>query len=124
MSFGIMVLLILLMTAAHILLNLWTLSVLDAAAYDAASDVAVALGDGADRAALEARARERALAALGGYGERVRFEFAGLDGPDGRRGVAVVASGPSLSLVPAPLAAALGLDTLERRVEVLAEPTP
>ncbi|NLA34522.1 MAG: hypothetical protein GX868_02415, partial [Actinobacteria bacterium] len=113
MSFGIMVLLILLMTAAHILLNLWTLSVLDAAAYDAASDVAVALGDGADRAALEARARERALAALGGYGERVRFEFADLDGPDGlngRRGVAVVASGPSLSLVPAPLAASLGLE--------------
>ena len=123
MSFGIAVLLILLMTAAHILLNLWTLSALDAAAYDAASDVAVALGDGADREALEARARERALAALGGYGERVRFDFAAVDGPDGRR-VAVVASGPSLSLVPAPLAAALGLDELERRVEVLAEPTP
>lgn len=124
MSFGIAVLLILLMTAAHILLNLWTLSVLDAAAYDAASDVAVALGDGADREALEARARERALAALGGYGERVRFEFAALDGPAGQRGVAVVASGPSLSLMPAPLAAALGLDELERRVEVHAEPTP
>lgn len=106
-----------LFAAAHILLNLWTISTLDAVAHDAARDVAIAIGGDLDRNELEARARQRAIAALGTYGRRVEIRFVDA-GPDR---VSVVASGPSLSVLPRPFAEGIGLDRLERRATVRVE---
>src|SRR5690349_21083982 len=73
-TFGVGVFLVLLMFAAHLLLNLWVTSTVEAAAHDAALDVALSGATGAERRAAEARALERARASLGRFADQVRFE--------------------------------------------------
>ena len=52
-TFGVTVFVALLMFAAHVLLNLWVISSVDAVAFDAATDVATSGTSGAARAAAE-----------------------------------------------------------------------
>ena len=103
--------LVLLTFASHVLLNLWTLSTLDAVAHDAATDVATSGTDAEHLAAVETEA-------IGSWGEHaeIRVAASSIDDP-----VVVTVSGPSLSLLPEPVAAALGLHHLERTATVQRE---
>ncbi|HPB46021.1 MAG TPA: hypothetical protein PLP95_09230, partial [Microthrixaceae bacterium] len=116
--FGVGVFLVLLTFASHVLLNLWTLSTLDAVAHDAATDVATSGTDAEHLAAVETEAIRRAREALGSWGEHaeIRVAASSIDDP-----VVVTVSGPSLSLLPEPVAAALGLHHLERTATVQRE---
>ncbi len=71
---GVGVVTVMLGVCTNVAVGLWTRSVVDAVAYDAARDVATA-PPGADPVAVRASAIERARAVLGDYGRRVSFEF-------------------------------------------------
>jgi hypothetical protein len=77
---GVSVFLVLLLFAVQVLLNLYATSVVTAAAFDAARDVASAGGDPAAVAAAEAKARD----VLGRYAEQVSFDWTVPDGSDVR----------------------------------------
>lgn len=68
---GVAVFLVLLLFAVQVLLNLYATSVVTAAAFDAAREVAAAGGDRRAVAAAEAKARE----VLGRYASAVTFEW-------------------------------------------------
>ena len=69
---GVAVFLVLLLFAVQVLLNLYATSVVTAAAFDAAREVAAA---GGDRRAIDA-AEAKARAVLGRYASAVTFEWA------------------------------------------------
>ena len=71
--FGVMVFLVLLLFAVQVLFNLYATSVVTAAAFDAAHQVADAGGD----PAAQAPALDHAHRVLGRYYEKVRFDWAG-----------------------------------------------
>jgi hypothetical protein len=116
-TFGVGVFLVLLMFAAHLLLNLWITSTVEAAAHDAALDVALSGATGPARQAAEDRALDGARASLGRYGDRVRFEFV----PAGPHEVALHVTAPEVRLLPPVAAAVFGLGGLDRRIVVDSE---
>lgn len=115
-SFGVGVFLALLFLAAHVLLNLWAISTVDAVAHDAALEVALAPAS-AERFAVEAQALSRARASLGRYGEQVSLSFVPAD--DGA--VALRVRAPGLRLLPSLLADGLGVEGVDRTVVVQSE---
>lgn len=78
---GLGVLMVLLGVTVNIAVGLWTRSVVDSVAYDAARDVATAPA-GSDPASQRAAALDRAAATLGDYGERVELRFETSPDPD------------------------------------------
>jgi hypothetical protein len=118
-TFGIGVFLVLLMSAAHVLLNLWIISSVDAVAYDAAVDTATS-GASDDQVPLATqRALERARAALGDYGSEVDMSF--LEVSDTQ--VVLLVRAPQLSLFPPGLARFFDPDGVRRTIVVAREPT-
>lgn len=111
--FGVTVFLVLLMFCAHLLLNLWVMSSVDAVAHDAAMDVATSGADGAALAEVEQRAIERAREDLGGYGDRIGLTFES----DAERVVLRVVA-PEITLLPRAVADVTGLGGLDRRIVV------
>lgn len=75
---GVTVFLVLLLFAVQVLLNLYATSVVTAAAFDAARDVASAGGDAAAVPRAEAKARD----VLGRYADAVAFEWTVPSGDD------------------------------------------
>jgi hypothetical protein len=75
---GVTVFLVLLLFAVQVLLNLYATSVVTAAAFDAARDVATAGGDPAAVSRAEAKARD----VLGRYADEVAFEWTVPSGDD------------------------------------------
>src|ERR1700722_3107887 len=73
-TFGVGVFLILLYFASYVLLNLWLTSTVDAAAHDAAFDVATS-DPQVSRSQAESEAIARARTSLGSYGSKVDFTF-------------------------------------------------
>ena len=73
--FGVMVFLVLLLFAVQVLFNLYATSVVTAAAFDAAHQVADAGGD----PAAQAHALDHAHHVLGRYYDKVRFDWVGSD---------------------------------------------
>jgi hypothetical protein len=116
-TFGVAVVVTLLMFAAHVLLGLWITSTVTAAAHDAALDVALSGATGARRAELEQHAIARARQSLGRYGARVRLEFE----PTGPDEVVLHVTAPEVRLLPPPAARAVGLGGLDRRIVVQTE---
>lgn len=75
---GVTVFLAFLLFAVQLLTNLYATSVVTSAAYDGARQVAEA-GSGAEGAAGRSAAEDHVRSLLGGYGERVRFDWSGTD---------------------------------------------
>ena len=111
-TFGVGVFLVLLLFAAHLLLNLWVTSTVEAAAHDAALDVALSGATGSERRMAEARALERARASLGRFAARVHLEFE----PAGPNQVALHVTAPELRLLPPVAAAVFDLGGFDRRI--------
>jgi len=116
-TLGVAVFLVLLMFAAHLLLNLWVTSTVEAAAHDAALDVALSGVTGSERRTAEARALERARASLGRFAAQVRFEFE----PAGPNQIALHVTAPELHLLPPVAAAVFDLGGLDRRIVIDSE---
>lgn len=115
-TFGIGVVLTLLYFAAHLLLNLWLISVVDDVATDAAVTVA-RIPEGEDVSQAEAVALGRARASLGRLGGEVDLVFE----PAGDDTVVLHVRAPELRLLPAGVADPLGVDGIDRRVVVRRE---
>ena len=101
----------------NIAVGLWTRSVVDAVAYDAARDVATA-PPGSDPTTTRAAAIERAEAALGDFGRRVRFEFE--SAPDADHVVLRVVA-PANSVLPAVVTGGSLVGSIDRRVVITRE---
>jgi hypothetical protein len=95
-------------------LNLWVTSTVDAAAHDAALDVALSGAPAGRRRSVENAAISRARASLGRYADRVRFEFE----PAGPHQVALRVRAPEVRLLPPIAADVFGLGGLDRRIVV------
>ena len=115
--FGVGVFLVMLMSCAHLLLNLWAMSTVDAVAHDAATDVATSGADDAHLGAAEDRALARATDELGEYGRRVRLSFEHGNPDD----VVLHVVAPELTLLPRSVAGAVGLGGVDRRIVVRRE---
>ena len=115
--FGVGVFLLLLMFCSHVLLNLWLTSSVDAVAHDAAVDVATSGADDARLADVEARAVDRARAALGRYGDRVTLTFE----PAAPDRVVLHVTAPEIGLLPPVVADLAGSNGLDRRIVVRRE---
>ncbi len=102
---------------ANVAIGLWTRSVVDSVAYDAARDVATA-PPGADPIVTRAAAIDRARAALGDFGRRVRFEFE--SAPDADHVVLRVVA-PSNSVLPAAVTGGSIIGPLDRRIVIRRE---
>lgn len=113
-TFGVGVFLVLLTSAAHLLVGLWQTTSIEAVARDAAVEVATAPDDLAT-ATAEARALTRARAALGGLSDGVDLRFEA--DPTGRDVVLRVRA-PSLHLVPRAAAGIVGDRGLDRTIVV------
>jgi hypothetical protein len=116
-SFGVGVFLTLLFFVAHVLLNLWTISMVDEAAHQAATSIALSEVT-PDEARKRAAAIDRARKSLGEYGGRVDFEFQ--PDPTGRTVVLRVRA-PELNLLPPAASSALGVGGLDRTIVVRRE---
>ncbi len=115
-TFGIGVVLTLLYFAAHLLLNLWLISLVDDVATDAAVTVA-RIPEGEDVSHAEAVALARARRSLGRLGDEVHLVFE----PAGDDTVVLHVRAPELRLLPAGVADPLGVDGIDRRVVVRRE---
>jgi hypothetical protein len=113
-TFGVGVFLVLLMFSAHLLLNLWVTSTLEATAHDAALDVALSGAPPGRRRAVEDAALARARASLGRYADRVAFDFE----PAGPHEVVLRVRAPEVRLLPPVAADVFGLGGLDRRIVV------
>ena len=105
--------------AAHLLLNLWLISVVDDVATDAAISVA-RIPEGDDVTRAEAVAIARAKGSLGRLASEVDlvFEAAGDDT------VVLRVQAPELRLLPAGVADPLGVGGIDRRVVIRRESGP
>lgn len=112
---GAGVFVLLLLFAVQVLVGLYTTSVVTAATYDAAK--AVAGADAGDSAAARADAVANAKAQLGGYGERVEFDWRSTTGDV----IELTARGPRPSFLPAALTGPAGLGDIVRTVRVRVE---
>lgn len=115
-TFGIGVVLTLLYFAAHLLLNLWLISLVDDVATDAAVSVA-RIPQGEDATRAEAVALARARTGLGRLGGQVDLVFE----PSGDDTVVLHVRAPELRLLPSGVADPLGVDGIDRRVVVRRE---
>jgi hypothetical protein len=113
-TFGVGVFLVLLMFSAHLLLNLWVTSTVEATAHDAALDVALSGALPGRRRAVEDAAIARARASLGRYADRVDLEFE----PAGPHRVALRVRAPEVRLLPPIAADVFRLGGLDRRIVV------
>ena len=111
---GVLVVLVLLLLAVQVLFDLYARSAVSAAALDAARIVAGS--DASGTPASQNQAEGDARRELGAYGQRASFEWS-VDSDDVRLAVRV----RSPSVLPAVLAAPLGLDEVDRRVIVRRE---
>lgn len=118
-TFGILVVLTLLYFAAHLLLNLWLISVVDDVATDAAVSVA-RTPTGEDVTAAQAVAMSRARHSLGQLGGQVEMTFESTADDT----VVLHVRAPELRLLPAGVADPLGMDGIDRRVVVRRESAP
>lgn len=116
-TFGVAVFLVLLVSAAHLLVGLWQTTTVTSVARDAANEVATAPAT-ATPSEVEQRALRRAREALGTLadGVELRFEHA-----TGSPEVVLHVRAPDLHLVPAGAAGLVGDDGLDRRVVVRRE---
>lgn len=114
-TFGVSVVLSLLMLSSHLLLNLWVRSGIDAVAHDAAADVATSGASDAELPAVRRRALERASDALGGYRDRVDLRFE--PDPSGAT-IRLRVVAPGLRLLPGWVAAIAGDDGIDRTITV------
>jgi len=116
-TFGVAVFLVLLVSAAHLLVGLWQTTAVTSVARDAANEVATA-PTAASPSEVEDRALRRARDALGplASGVELRFEHA-IGAPE----VILHVRAPELHLVPAGAAGVVGDDGLDRRVVVRRE---
>lgn len=114
---GVGIVMIMLGVLVNVSIGLWTRSVVDAIAYDAARDVATA-PPGADPFATRAAAIDRATASLGDYGRRVRFEFE--SAPDDDQVVLRVIA-PANSVLPAAITGGSIIGGLDRRIVIRRE---
>ncbi len=114
---GVGVVMVLLGVGTNLAVGLWTRSVVDAVAYDTARDVATAPPN-ADQVATRAAALERARAALGDFGRRVRFEF--VSPPDADH-VVLHVEAPANSVLPAAITGGTIVGPLDRRIVVRRE---
>ncbi|HEX2699403.1 MAG TPA: hypothetical protein VHM89_04265 [Acidimicrobiales bacterium] len=110
---GAGVFLALLLFAVQVLVGLYATSVVNAATYDAAK--AVAGSDGGPAAQLDAEANAKAQ--LGGYGERVSFDWAGTTDDV----VRLQARVPRPTFLPPALTGPAGLGDIVRTVTVRTE---
>jgi hypothetical protein len=94
-TLGVAVFLSLLLLAAHVLLNLWVTSTVDAAARDAATRVA--LSEDTDAVTVRHAAIERARGQLGSIGSRTTFQF---DDSPQDDSVVLHVHAPGIGLVP------------------------
>ena len=115
--FGVGVVMVMLGVCANVAIGLWTRSVVDSVAYDAARDVATA-PPGADPSATRASAIDRAEAALGEFGRRVRFEFESAPEADH---VVLRVTAPANSLLPAVVTGGSIVGPLDRRIVIRRE---
>ena len=116
-SFGVGVLLLLVTFAAHVLLNLWLTSAVDAVANDLATDLATSGATDAQLPAVASTAIMRARAALGAYGDDVDLDLVERT-PDR---IVVHVHAPGMSLLPTPLGDLIGMGDLDRRIAVRRE---
>jgi hypothetical protein len=117
-TMGVAVFLSLLLLAAHVLLNLWVTSTVDAAARDAATRVA--LSDDADATSVRQAAIERARGQLGAIGSQTTFEFDDTPRDDS---VVLRVHAPGIGLVPALGRLIPSLSSVDTRVVVRKERT-
>jgi hypothetical protein len=113
---GVAVFLALLLLAAHVLLNLWVTSTVDAVARDAATRVA--LSANADAGSVRDNAIERARRQLGSIGSRTTFEFG--DSPQDDS-VELHVHAPGIGLVPALGRLIPALSSVDSRIVVRKE---
>jgi hypothetical protein len=116
--FGIGVFLVLLTTAAHLLLDLWISTSIDAVAHDAATDVATSGAADGELAAVEAQALTRASDALGDWSAGVDLAFEAQPGSDD---VVLHVRAADVRYLPGGLADLFGLHGLDRRIVVRRE---
>lgn len=116
-TFGVSVLLMLLMTSSHVLLNLWMRSGIDAVAHDAAMDVATSGAEDDVLPEVRRRALERARIALGGQADRIEMTFE--PGPTDEVRLRVVA--PDVDLLPPIVSHLAGRSGLDRTIVVRRE---
>ena len=112
---GAGVFLVLLLFAVQVLVGLYTQSVLNAAVYDAAK--AVAGADAGDSPTSRANAQANARSQLGGYGQKVSFDWTGTNSTV----VRLQARGPRPLFLPVALTGAVGLGDIVRTVTVRKE---
>lgn len=115
-TMGVAVFLSLLLLAAHVLLNLWVTSTVDAAARDAATRVA--LSQNADASWVREAAIARARGQLGAIGSKTMFAFD--DSPQDDT-VMLRVHAPGIGLVPALGRLIPSLSSVETRVVVRKE---
>lgn len=109
--FSVAIFLGFLLVAVQVLAHLYTTSVVNAAAFEAAR--LEAGSEPAGRATAEAHA----TALLGGYGQRVSFDWSG----SGRDEIVLRISGPSPAALIRAVGQLAGLDTIDRQVRVRVE---
>lgn len=112
-TFGIGVLLTLLLFASHLLLDLWLTSSIIGVARDAA--VAVASSDASHRPGAAERAVRVARLALGDMAEEVELSFE--PDPDGRSVILHVRA-PRVTMLPPGVSDVVGAEGLDRRIVV------
>lgn len=103
--------------ATNVAVGLWTRSVVDAVAYDAARDVATA-PVGSDPTLVRESAIAKARTALGRYGQRVRFRFESAPGADT---VVLHVTAPANNVLPALITGGSIVGPLDRRIVVRQE---
>ena len=112
---GAAVFLFLLLFAVQVLVGLYTQSVMNAAVYDAAK--AVAGADRGDSPAARLSAQANAQTQLGGYGQKVNFDWSATTAD----AVVLQARGPRPSFLPVSLTGVVGLRDIVRTVTVRKE---
>lgn len=114
---GIGIIVALLGLASNVAIGLWTRSVVDSIAYDAARRVATAPVS-ADRASAERAAIDDARRSLGVYGQRVEMDFEHSSSADV---VTLRVRAPGVSLLPAMIGGGPVVGDLDRRIVIRRE---
>lgn len=116
-TFGLGVVLLLMVFSSHVLLNLWLQSSIHAVAVDAATQVAVTpVMSPSEQAAAEREALDSATANLGNYADSITLEFIDSSGAED---VVLRVSGEGFDLLPG--GARLGIGQLDHEIRVARE---
>lgn len=116
-TFGVAVFLLLLVSAAHLLVGLWQTTAITSIARDAANEVATS-PTSAPAGTVELRALQRAREALGSLADGVELHF---EHAVGDPEVVLRVRAPDLHLVPSGAAGLVGDEGLDRLVVVRRE---